>query len=197
VRSLRRHVRFEHDLEARDRAWFPRSRRLRSPSGLAAAVGDLRPWLWRRPAARGTARSCTRGPTRVFDEGKRSRRSQARMALTSRGPRSSCSSWSRRTIRTGAPTVRTSLSPFGPSCASRRIVEANGERAANNVEVGGVSFQAMALRLEELRLLPKGSYEKIVQSRLRPQDLGPREPAPPRGDPRAGWYEALLGGEPR
>lgn len=40
----------------------------------------------------------------------------------------------------------------------------------------GVSFQAMALRLEELRLLPRGSYEKIVQSRLRPQDLGPREP---------------------
>lgn len=35
----------------------------------------------------------------------------------------------------------------------------------------GVSFQAMALRLEELRLLPRGSYEKIVQSRLRPQDL--------------------------
>jgi Zn-dependent peptidase ImmA (M78 family)/transcriptional regulator with XRE-family HTH domain len=41
----------------------------------------------------------------------------------------------------------------------------------------GVSFQAMALRLEELRLLPKGSYEKIVQSRLKPQDLGPREAA--------------------
>jgi Zn-dependent peptidase ImmA (M78 family)/transcriptional regulator with XRE-family HTH domain len=36
----------------------------------------------------------------------------------------------------------------------------------------GVSFQAMALRLEELRLLPRGSYDKIVQSRLRPQDLG-------------------------
>lgn len=35
----------------------------------------------------------------------------------------------------------------------------------------GVSFQAMALRLEELRLLPRGSYEKIVQSRLRPRDL--------------------------
>jgi Zn-dependent peptidase ImmA (M78 family)/transcriptional regulator with XRE-family HTH domain len=35
----------------------------------------------------------------------------------------------------------------------------------------GVSFQAMALRLEELRLLPRGSYEKIVRSRIRPQDL--------------------------
>lgn len=41
----------------------------------------------------------------------------------------------------------------------------------------GVSFQAMALRLEELRLLPRGSYEKIVQSRVRPHDLGPREMA--------------------
>jgi Zn-dependent peptidase ImmA (M78 family)/DNA-binding XRE family transcriptional regulator len=42
----------------------------------------------------------------------------------------------------------------------------------------GVSFQATALRLEELRLLPRGSYEKIVQSRLRPQDLGPRAATP-------------------
>jgi len=39
----------------------------------------------------------------------------------------------------------------------------------------GVSFHAMAVRLEEMRLLPRGSYEKIMQSRLRPQDLGPRE----------------------
>lgn len=38
----------------------------------------------------------------------------------------------------------------------------------------GVSFQAMALRLEDLRLLPKGSYEKISRSRLRPADLGPK-----------------------
>lgn len=35
----------------------------------------------------------------------------------------------------------------------------------------GVSFQAMTLRLEELRLLPRGSYERIVQSKLRPKDL--------------------------
>jgi Zn-dependent peptidase ImmA (M78 family)/transcriptional regulator with XRE-family HTH domain len=41
----------------------------------------------------------------------------------------------------------------------------------------GVSFQAMTLRLEELRLLPRGSYEKIVQSKLRPQDL--RKPEAP------------------
>jgi Zn-dependent peptidase ImmA (M78 family)/transcriptional regulator with XRE-family HTH domain len=37
--------------------------------------------------------------------------------------------------------------------------------------VFGVSFQAMALRLEELRLLPRGSYERIVQSKLGPRDL--------------------------
>jgi Zn-dependent peptidase ImmA (M78 family) len=49
----------------------------------------------------------------------------------------------------------------------------------------GVSFQAMALRLEELQLLPKGSYEKIKHSRLRPTDLAPHEPSSvPRPDPR-------------
>jgi Zn-dependent peptidase ImmA (M78 family)/transcriptional regulator with XRE-family HTH domain len=42
----------------------------------------------------------------------------------------------------------------------------------------GVSFHAMAVRLEEMRLLPRGSYEKIVHSGLRPQDLGPREDRP-------------------
>ncbi len=40
----------------------------------------------------------------------------------------------------------------------------------------GVSFQAMALRLEELRLLPRGSYEKIARSGLKPKDLAPRAP---------------------
>lgn len=42
----------------------------------------------------------------------------------------------------------------------------------------GVSFHAMALRLEELRLLPRGSYDKIVQSGLRPQGLGKSEEIP-------------------
>ncbi len=51
----------------------------------------------------------------------------------------------------------------------------------------GVSFQAMALRLEELRLLPRGSYDKIVQSGLRPQGLGKREEVPSaRRAPRLG-----------
>ncbi|HKY36951.1 MAG TPA: XRE family transcriptional regulator [Polyangiaceae bacterium] len=44
----------------------------------------------------------------------------------------------------------------------------------------GVSFQAMALRLEELRLLPRGSYDKIVRSRLRAHDLGKHELPPAR-----------------
>lgn len=39
----------------------------------------------------------------------------------------------------------------------------------------GVSFQAMALRLEELRLLPRGSYQKILQSRLQTQALARHE----------------------
>lgn len=52
-----------------------------------------------------------------------------------------------------------------------------------------VSFQAMSLRLEELRLLPRGSYEKIVKSQIRPKDLArhearaPAAPGPRRGLP--------------
>ncbi|HEY6557845.1 MAG TPA: XRE family transcriptional regulator [Polyangiaceae bacterium] len=39
-----------------------------------------------------------------------------------------------------------------------------------------VSFEAMTRRLEELRLLPRGSYEKIVHSRLRPSELSKHHP---------------------
>lgn len=56
----------------------------------------------------------------------------------------------------------------------------------------GVSFQAMALRLEELRLLPRGSYEKIVQSRLRLKDLGLKESAPQRSLVRLGLPERYV-----
>lgn len=56
----------------------------------------------------------------------------------------------------------------------------------------GVSFQAMALRLEELRLLPRGSYEKIVQSGLRPQELGPKEVSPQRSLVRLGLPERYV-----
>jgi len=40
-----------------------------------------------------------------------------------------------------------------------------------------VSFQAMALRLEELRLLPRGSYDKIIHSRIRPDNLAKHDAA--------------------
>ena len=56
----------------------------------------------------------------------------------------------------------------------------------------GVSFQAMALRLEELRLLPRGSYEKIVQSGLRPQELGPKGVTPERSLVRLGLPERYV-----
>jgi Zn-dependent peptidase ImmA (M78 family)/transcriptional regulator with XRE-family HTH domain len=49
----------------------------------------------------------------------------------------------------------------------------------------GVSFEAMARRLEELKLLPRGSYEKIVRSSLRVSELGapgPRGPAGPAAE---------------
>ncbi|HVZ31569.1 MAG TPA: ImmA/IrrE family metallo-endopeptidase [Polyangiaceae bacterium] len=39
-----------------------------------------------------------------------------------------------------------------------------------------VSFEAMTRRLEELRLLPRGSYDKIVSSRLRPAELSKFHP---------------------
>ena len=48
-----------------------------------------------------------------------------------------------------------------------------------------VSFQAMAFRLEELGLLPTGTYEKIRASNVKPSDLGadtPRRNGPPSRD---------------
>lgn len=42
-----------------------------------------------------------------------------------------------------------------------------------------VSFQAMALRLEDLRLLPPGSYDKITKSKIRPKDLARHVPVTP------------------
>ncbi len=40
-----------------------------------------------------------------------------------------------------------------------------------------VSFQAMALRLEDLRLLKKGTYEKIFKNQIKPRDLARHIPA--------------------
>lgn len=56
----------------------------------------------------------------------------------------------------------------------------------------GISFQAMTLRLEELRLLPRGSYEKITRSRLRPQELGPKDERPPVSLLRLGLPERYV-----
>ncbi len=56
----------------------------------------------------------------------------------------------------------------------------------------GVSFRAMAHRLEELRLLPRGSYEKITQSGLRPKDLGAPEAAPHPSRVRLGLPERYI-----
>jgi len=39
-----------------------------------------------------------------------------------------------------------------------------------------VSFQAMALRLEDLRLLKRGTYEKLSKSQIRPRDLARHVP---------------------
>lgn len=57
---------------------------------------------------------------------------------------------------------------FTERCRSGKFTPVDLQALAKSF---GVSFQAMALRLEELRLLPRGSYEKISLSGLRPQDL--------------------------
>jgi len=46
-----------------------------------------------------------------------------------------------------------------------------------------VSFQAMALRLEDLRLLKRGTYDKISKSQIRPRDLARHAP-PQQSVPR-------------
>ena len=48
----------------------------------------------------------------------------------------------------------------------------------------GVSFQAMAWRLEELELLPKGTYEKIRDSKLRPRELSQHDTQSPHVESR-------------
>jgi Zn-dependent peptidase ImmA (M78 family)/transcriptional regulator with XRE-family HTH domain len=55
-----------------------------------------------------------------------------------------------------------------------------------------VSFQAMALRLEDLRLLPPGSYEKISKSQIRPRNLARHEP-PKQTGPRRKLPERYIG----
>ena len=58
---------------------------------------------------------------------------------------------------------------FADRCRAGKFTTVDVSALARIFEV---SFMAMALRLEELRLLPRGSYDKIIQSQIRPQTLG-------------------------
>jgi Zn-dependent peptidase ImmA (M78 family)/transcriptional regulator with XRE-family HTH domain len=67
---------------------------------------------------------------------------------------------------------------FAERCRAGKFTPMDLSALARTFEV---AFQAMAWRLEELRLLPPGSYEKIIRSRIRPQDLAKTQgPTPPR-----------------
>lgn len=70
---------------------------------------------------------------------------------------------------------------FADKCRAGQFTPVDLFSLARHFEV---SFQAMALRLEELRLLKRGTYEKISKSQIRPRDLArhgpPRQPAPRR-----------------
>jgi Zn-dependent peptidase ImmA (M78 family)/DNA-binding XRE family transcriptional regulator len=61
---------------------------------------------------------------------------------------------------------------FADKCRAGRFTVLDLHALARHFEV---PFQAMTLRLEELRLLPKGSYEKILRRQVRPRDLARRE----------------------
>jgi len=80
---------------------------------------------------------------------------------------------------------------FADKCRAGRFTPIDLYALARQFQV---SFQAMALRLEELKLLPKGSYEKVSKSQIRPKDLAqhgeaPVAPRPQRKLPRR--YMAL------
>ena len=66
---------------------------------------------------------------------------------------------------------------FADKCRAGKFTPIDLYSLARHFEV---SFQAMTLRLEDLRLLPRGSYEKITKSQIRPRDLARHEePSPP------------------
>jgi len=80
---------------------------------------------------------------------------------------------------------------FADKCRAGRFTPVDLYSLARHFEV---SFQAMTLRLEELRLLPRGSFEKISKSRITPKDLArhavvSRPPVPRRKLPER--YVAL------
>ncbi|HWO20046.1 MAG TPA: XRE family transcriptional regulator [Kofleriaceae bacterium] len=64
---------------------------------------------------------------------------------------------------------------FADKCRAGRFAPIDLHSLARHF---GVSFQAMALRLEDLRLLPRGSYEKITKRQIRPRELAPHEVQP-------------------
>jgi Zn-dependent peptidase ImmA (M78 family)/DNA-binding XRE family transcriptional regulator len=64
---------------------------------------------------------------------------------------------------------------FAEKCRAGKFTAVDLYSLARHFEV---SFQAMTLRLEELRLLPRGSYEKITRSQIRPKDLARHEVIP-------------------
>jgi Zn-dependent peptidase ImmA (M78 family)/transcriptional regulator with XRE-family HTH domain len=65
---------------------------------------------------------------------------------------------------------------FADKCRAGRFTPVDLFSLARHFEV---SFQAMTLRLEDLRLLPKGSYDKITRSQIRPGDLARHEAQSP------------------
>jgi Zn-dependent peptidase ImmA (M78 family)/transcriptional regulator with XRE-family HTH domain len=78
---------------------------------------------------------------------------------------------------------------FADKCRAGRFTAVDLYSLARHFEV---SFQAMALRLEDLRLLPRGSYEKIARSQIRPRDLARHEP-PKQTGPRRKFPERYIG----
>jgi Zn-dependent peptidase ImmA (M78 family)/transcriptional regulator with XRE-family HTH domain len=63
---------------------------------------------------------------------------------------------------------------FTERCRSGKFTPVDLHRLARTF---GVAFQAMAWRLEELRLLPRGTYEKIRQSGVQPRALAGQDAA--------------------
>jgi Zn-dependent peptidase ImmA (M78 family)/transcriptional regulator with XRE-family HTH domain len=78
---------------------------------------------------------------------------------------------------------------FADKCRAGRFTVVDLYSLARHFEV---SFQAMALRLEDLRLLPRGSYEKMSKSQIRPRDLARHEP-PKQTGPRRKFPERYIG----
>jgi Zn-dependent peptidase ImmA (M78 family)/DNA-binding XRE family transcriptional regulator len=62
---------------------------------------------------------------------------------------------------------------FADKCRAGQFTPVDLFALARHFEV---SFQAMALRLEDLRLLKRGTYEKISKSQIRPRDLARHVP---------------------